>query len=235
MNMTFMELYNIIKRRLGIPYNFFELSYEDFVDIVKNKTFRFISQYIPARKYIPFNADDARLDGVQGVYKIPYDGEIISVIEIYTSNLDLAVGYPMAIMNTDMNSTIQTAADVMQAIPNILSSAAVYKTWEFIPPNQLKIFPATFGFSICVVYAEVKHEDLSTIPATFGHDFIELVLSDVYDTLADVRSKYQQISSPFGDIQLNPDSLRTQAENLRAKVYERLVSLPPNAIVVTTP
>lgn len=230
--MTFMELFNIIKRRLGIPYTFFEITYEDFVSIVKDKTFRLISQNIPARKYIPINADRDRLPGVKGTYKLNYDGEIVSIVEVRVSNLDLALNYPMSIMNSDMETTTESVAQVMGAIPNIQTSGAAHYTWTYMPPNLIKIIPATFGFQVGYALIEVKHEDLSTIPGTFGHDIIELVLADVYDTLADIRSKYQQVSSPFGDIQLNADTLRSQAENLRSRIYEKLASIPPNAIVV---
>jgi hypothetical protein len=231
MNMTFIELYNIVKRRLGIPYTFFEISYEDFVNIVKDKTLRLISQYVPKRIYVPFKAKDARVEGTKGVYKIPYDGEIVSIIDLYVSNLDLAIGYPMPIMQTSIEESTNVVTDILQAIPNLLTSSIVYKTWEFLPPNMIKIFPAGFGFEVGVVYMEVLHEDLSSVPGTFAHDLIDLVLADVYDTLGDLRSKYQQVNSPFGDIQLNADTLISKAENLRSKVYERLVSLPPNTIV----
>jgi len=231
MNITSLQFWNLIKRRFGIPYTFFELSYDEVMQIVKEKTMRLFSQYVPRRVYVPFKANEARIQDGVGEYRIPYDGEIISVIDFYTGNNDVIVGYPISIISTEISDSTDTFVQMMQSMPNINASSAVFKTWEFLEPNIIKVIPGSFGFDIGLVYMEVLHKDLSTIPGRFAHDFIDLALADIYDTLADIRSKYQQIMSPFGDIQLNPDIMRSQAENLRAKVYERLISLPPNVIV----
>jgi len=231
MNMTFLQLFNLVKRRLGVPYTFFELDYEDVVAIVKEKTFRFISQWVPARGYLLMEAKKARVEGLKGDYILPTEDDIVSVIDLHPSNSDLVVNYPLTPINSGFSDVTQMVTQNMEAIPNMMTSSALHYTWEFLSPNRIKIFPADFGFEIMIVYYEYIHNSLETIPNTFGGDFIDLVLADVYDTLADIRSKYQQISTPFGDIQLNADTLRSQGENLRSRVYERLQSIPPNVVV----
>ena len=231
MNMTNLQLFNAIKRRLGVPYTFFELDFQDVVAILHEKTFRYFSQWIPARGYATINAKTARVEGLKGTYKIPTESDIVSVIDIYPSNSDLVVNYPLTPINSGFEQSTQMVVKTLEAIPNLETSSALHYTWEFMLPNMIKLFPDSFGFQAMVVYFEYVHESLETIPNTFGGDFFNLILADIYDTLADIRGKYQQISTPFGDIQLNSDTLRSQAENLRSSVYERLQSIPPNIIV----
>ena len=231
MNMTNLQLFNAIKRRLGVPYTFFELDFQDVVAILHEKTFRYFSQWIPARAYVTINAKTARVEGLKGTYTIPTDKDIVTIIDIYPSNSDLVVNYPLTPINSNFEQSTQMVVQNLEAIPNLETSSALHYTWEFMLPNMIKMFPDSFGFQMMVVHFEYVHDSLETIPNTFGGDFFNLILADIYDTLADIRGKYQQVSTPFGDIQLNSDTLRSQAENLRSSIYERLQSIPPNVIV----
>jgi hypothetical protein len=104
--------------------------------------------------------------------------------------------------------------------------------WEFIPPNRLHIYPSRLiGMNFLVRYEKVHPGDFSTIPVRFESSFRNLALATVLDNIAGIRSKYQTVATPFGEISLNVEDLRTRAESLRTAELERLKSLPPNTIV----
>ena len=46
-----------------------------------------------------------------------------------------------------------------------------------------------------------------------------------------IRSRYTEMQTPFGTINLGADTLLNQAESMRSKIIEEFMTLPPNVIV----
>ena len=52
MQLTDMEYWNIVKKNFGIPYTFFELSYDQVIEYSKMYSLRGISKRLPHSIYI---------------------------------------------------------------------------------------------------------------------------------------------------------------------------------------
>ncbi|RLD40773.1 MAG: hypothetical protein DRI86_14660 [Bacteroidetes bacterium] len=229
MQLTDMEYWNLVKRNFGIPYTFFELSYEDVISHLKEYSMRFMSQYVPHRVWVPLVIED-HYDPTTGLVTIPYDGEILSVVEVASSNSDIVAGYPINPIISDAASAIQYVSDVTMAKPNIALSSAIAYTFEFVEPNQLRIYPIQ-NVTMATIELTVKHKSISTIPARFGRDFIDYAIADLKDNLGVIRSKYSEYTTPFGVINLNSDILKNEAETTKSRIQEKFQTFPPNKLV----
>ena len=229
MKLTDMDYWNLVKQNFGIPYTFFELSYEDVIEYMREYSMRFISQYVPHRIWVTFNIKD-QYDPNTGLVNIPYDGEILSVVDVVSSNSDIVAGYPINPIISDAKSAIQYVSDVTMAKPNIALSSAISYTFEFVEPNQLRIYPIQ-NVTIVTIELAVTHTSLDTIPARFGRDFIDYAIADLKENLANIRSKYSEYTTPFGNINLDTDSLRNAAETTKSRIQEKFQTLPPNKLV----
>jgi hypothetical protein len=104
-------------------------------------------------------------------------------------------------------------------------------TFMFIPPNELLIDMSLQGKTMIIEVAAI-HDDLSTIPSDIYFEiFKEMCLAEILDTVAAMRKKYRNITTPFGSIELNWEELQTRADTLKTVIQEKLESLPPDVLL----
>ena len=232
MRMSEFEYWNTVKRIFGIPYTFFELTFDQVIDHLKTVTLPLVSQTIPFTDYVYISpkTDILERGEQQSVLKINYDGEIHSVVNVYTSNLDIVAGFPINPIISDTNSAIDYSMDITKAKPNMQLSSAIYFTWEFIEPNLLKLFPPASTDNI-IIEIRANHKSLETVPSRFRRDVIDLAIADLKDLLGNIRSRYTEYATPFGTINLNADALKNEAETTRSRIIEKFNQMPPNKLV----
>jgi len=226
MKLTDLEFWNLLKNRLGIPYTFFEWEYDTTLKYVKDVSMREFSQYVPHKKYIRVTSADLVPD-THGDYKIPYDGEIITVINVLLPNSDIIAGFPINPIISGMDSAIDYSVRLQESAPGINMSSALQVGWELLDTGIIKLIPGRTIDSF-LLEAEVAHIGFDTIPPRFGKDFIDLSIGSIKEAIGEVRSKYAEIQTPFGSIQLNHDTLKNEAETVRSRIIDRLNQLPPN-------
>jgi predicted DCC family thiol-disulfide oxidoreductase YuxK len=225
-------LLNYIKTRLGHPYLGIEISDDMLWDIVVHHTIPTFSTYVPTVAFKELTAADRDPQNPTLYYLNDEDGVITVKDVVLPMSSAFVVGHPWIF--------IPSFEDLPNQIMDIMKARTVERyslfrhQWEFIPPNKLYIYPTRLTGLTATFYVryEKNHpSDLSTIPVDFVRDFCDLALADIYDVIADMRSKYATLSTPFGEITLNADALSSKATELRDRIIERLQSLPPNTIV----
>lgn len=112
------------------------------------------------------------------------------------------------------------------------------KTYKFVNPNMVHVLPETRDMSSFVVHYEREQpHDLRKVPATLKRIFMELCLADTMLWLGSIRSHYGggRLTTPFGEIPLEGDTLKTDGEALRDKTIDKLAeeTLPPVVIDIT--
>ena len=230
MQLTDMEYWNIVKKNFGIPYTFFELSYDQVIEYSKMYSLRGISKRLPHSIYIYI--DESNLinrDNQRSEFKIPYDNDIHSIVAMYGTNSDIIAGFPINPILSGVDDATQHLTEIMNAKPAIQSSSALYNTYEFIEPNILKIFGAIP--TKIILKLNVNHTSFETLPARFSRDCIDYCIADLKEMLGIIRSRYTEMQTPFGTINLGADTLLNQAESMRSKIIEEFMTLPPNVIV----
>lgn len=204
MNMT--DLLNRVKRRLGLKYSNIPIDDQDLIDTIIEESLPTFSGYfqyninmpldlsesnkIPGEKYGYFINTDVLADGMSilGVSNVSYE-------DIYRTYGDM---YYNGISPIDFISSAANA--------NLSGVTNIPITWNFQEPNRI-IFDEAIE-SIVKLNLELvttHNPSLITIPKSRENEFIKLVLLDIKIFLYNNFKHYDNIDSPFGQINLRLD------------------------------
>jgi len=234
------SLFRYIKSKLGSPINLLELSDKDIYDIVVEDVLPPLSQYIGQPLWIRLDKSNLKANTVEGetlltaeryIIPVPDDYVIVDVQEVYWNNVgiggsDLEMG---STVGYGMSNPMDTA--MASYYNDIVKSMEVVPTFQYIPPKELLIDVSLRSKSI-IIECKAEHSDLSTIPSDFYYEFVrESALAHVYEAVANIRKKYKQLNTPFGQIELNWEDLETKADRINQTIQEKLDALPPDRLI----
>jgi hypothetical protein len=238
-------LLKYIKRKLGVPLNLIEVTDDDMVDIIKNEVIPALSQYVGNPIWFRLGPQHIKPGtfreenfNISERYIIPAkENNIIltKVIECYWPQyaaVDLA-GLGYGIIDGIATTTLIDPRDAVMANTyyDMARHFSAAPTFMFIPPNELLIDMSLQGKTMIIEVAAI-HDDLSTIPSDIYFEiFKEMCLAEILDTVAAMRKKYRNITTPFGSIELNWEELQTRADTLKTVIQEKLESLPPDVLL----
>ncbi|MFW6281564.1 MAG: hypothetical protein ACOC1O_02060 [bacterium] len=252
MAQTWNNLLNYIKRNLGAKLNLLELSDEEIVDGIKEDTLQYFSQYSPRKKGIVIgidnkiiSSDDYEISGqniTPNTYRIPFpeDEYVIDIFDVYSSSHD-SHGDPFYGTKYSANSISGTIAHygygqvgvaggaiidavISNQFIDMMRTLTVANTWEFHPPDIIT-FDLPIEYAV-IIYLTV-HENLDTIaPDMYNIVLKPLALGHVQQWLVALRSKYENLSTPAGEIQVNWQKLEQDSEKNVTSAVEKLEKLP---------
>ena len=243
-----------IKRKLGVPLNFLELTDRDIIEIIKDDVLPAFSQYVGTPGWFRLGACDLiamkdATDPTQGdiegesfrtyymaeEYRIPVPDHMIlvDVQEIYwpqyfqggggiNSDLTQSMGFlQMNPMDMAMMNTYSDMIKSMQSVP----------TFRYITPNRL-LFDVALQGKDMIIECKMMHNDLTTIPGDLYYEiFKPWALAEILDTVVQMRKKYRNMSTPFGELNLNWEDLQQRQETIMTTIQEKLDSLPPDRLL----
>lgn len=229
MEQNWNNLLSYIKRNLGVPINFLEISDEDIVSAIKEEIIPYFSQFSPYTKHVSIDSTNFTITkiGDQGwIYSIPSENNerIIDVLDVfYSDDETISVGDYYGHVNLDSTSMIDLV--MLNTYNDMSQYLRSRNTWNFIPPKFISfdrelINPAT------IVY-NTPHTTLETIrPDYYETIFKKLCLGRTQKWLLTLRSKYESITTPFGEIRLNIQRLETDSDR-NIQEAEQLLELVP--------
>lgn len=223
-----------IKRQLGFPHVGIELSDDDIEMEIKMFVVPEFSKYIPHENELSVDTNDPEVQTEsENVFKI-FDPDGCSILNvekvIYDEGELLFHGYPYTNPYAGQDEVTQYVQKMDEAETEMLYSGGA-KTFKFIQPNKIRIYPYKMTPETMVIRYERTHpEDLSTIPVEFETEFLNLSLAHIMIICGNIRNKYQTISTPFGDIPLNAD-IRERGETIKQTIIDKLNLLPPNILI----
>lgn len=174
--------------------------------------------------YLPYYEDvvvdcqkDLAFPDRRGIYLIRRDGlTLIGVNKLRDRNVfqgDLGLPYDPGVYQDILER---------QRVLDYTSRAAVSMTFAFQAPNLLEVFPKGFDFQNLLVQCKFVHPTtLRTIPPGAYEILKELYLADLARDVLGVREYFSTLQTSFGEINLNLDRLRTQADK-RDQLIEKL-------------
>jgi hypothetical protein len=223
-----------IKRQLGFPNVGIELYDEDIEMEIKMFVIPEFSKYVPHLNELLIDTTNPETHTDQSnVYYIfdPDGRSILNILRVIPDESDLMFHnypYTQPYANTDM--VTQYVQDIENAETTMKFTGAS-KTFTFIQPNKIRIFPQQIEASPFIIRYEREHkEDLSTIPFEYETDFLYLALAHIMIICGNIRNKYQAITTPFGDVPLNAD-IRERGDTIKQSVIDKLNQLPPNILI----
>lgn len=227
---------NYIKRNLGAPTTLLEMSDEDIVEGLEEDTLALVSQYSPFKKFTFIDETDIVPMSKAGDPKWRYrmrveaNENIIDVYECMVATTSSSMLEEINELTIDMQSYYGTIDVVIQnAFVDASRSLGIRNTWEFLPPTDI-MFDEKVP-RCCIIY-NVPHDSPKTMrPDVYNNMFKQLALGHVQRWLAAKRAMFENVSTPFGQINLNWNKLETDAQTNIQEATQKLELLPPDKLL----
>lgn len=231
MAQTWNDVLEYVKINLGVPVNLLEISDDEIVGVLKRQVLPLFSQYTPRKKFGLIRPQDKihhKEGEPQWQYRIPLevDEYVIDIRDVYA-------GRHPEILDTFANRALRST-DVMEVamantFSDIIRSMSTVQSWEFLPPDIL-VFDKEFRYGVIEYF--VVHPNPSTIePDKYHIYFKKLCLAQVKLWLAAMRSKFDQLTTPAAQLQLNWERLQSEGTEERREVLEGLNLLPTDFLI----
>jgi|SRR6056297_413776 len=242
------NILNYIKRNTGAKLNLLELSDDEILEGLQEDVMPYFSQYSPLKKYctisenqkIPFEIDSG---DTQWKYELPIsqDEYIVDIYDVYASTgSDMDPFYDTKYASGRIGGSIKMygrgctdvfGGGIMDAVMNneffdIINSLSKVNTWEFFPPKTIRL---DNGIKKAVVIYNTNHRDPSTImPDFYNIMFKPLCLGNVEKWISALRSKYETLSTPMGEVRVNWQQLEQNAEKRLQETQQMLEQIMPD-------
>jgi hypothetical protein len=231
------NLLGFIKSKLGASVNFLEFSDEDIVNHIKEQTLPSFSQFHPLRGWRLIDAShripaDSITEFNNETYRLPVDittRQIVGVRQIYhTPDRILTQMFSIGrhTLFADPRDVVMT-----NTFSDMIAFLQPVQSFHFEPPDiiRLSLEIETQGVILEINFV---HDKLETIPVdTYNSYFKKMALKDICENLIAVRSKYENMQSQFGEINLNIQYLENLKQKLEEELREEEQWTPPDILI----
>jgi len=217
-----------IKMQLGADVNLLEIDEYKMLDIIKTVTMPEFCQYYNYIDRISYPSE--QLIRIDSEYKpryqiVNYDRQIYEIKEVYfPSNA--------VVSHTAFNSADATAAASSGYSRSITESMMPVRSWQFFRPDIIEL-TIPLGFSepdYFVVEVGAEFKNPKEIEPSMYSAFKKLAAADVIDYVISLRSKFEQLTTPQGTINLNISRLEQKSMNLRNEAMQKLENTQPDVL-----
>ena len=225
---TWNKLLTYIKRKTGVPLNLLEFSDDDIYQIIIEDVLPLLSEHVARQIWLYLtSANLAKTKSGENIqtYNIPVPDNItlINVVDVYyTNSTNLmydSVGLP------DPREIVMS-----NEFLDMVASLNTAQSFELIYPKQISFSQRLTGDAI--LKCNVIHSDLSTIPSDMYYDiFRPWCVAEIKENIANMRSKYEALTTPFGEIHLNWQKLEEDALRIKEEIKTKLESLPTEHLI----
>jgi len=203
--LTMTDTIRYIEANIGYKFRDIEIDDNEIMDAIINHTLPVFSSYFPCQ-YRKFLTPCDRVPDTMNQFFIdstdpqePY--EILGVSQIYVGDYN-NLGY-----DTSMILGYNYASGFSNIFANLGRMAINPVVFEFIPPNRVEIRPNSYKTNFLIELKVVHPPHLRTIHPGMEEYFKRLALYDIQIYLYNIRSRFQTLNTPFGQIDLNLDIL----------------------------
>jgi len=219
------EVLRFVKGRLALPSTFIEKSDDQIKEWVIEETIPAFSKFYPDIEFTGVDVNNPNYKHVKQNHYYFFDDEqldIYAIRECYFPGGDLmALGHPI-MGPTSFEGMKDWALQVFKS-KFVRPFSDMYYTYQFYHPNVVRALGLSVG-QFVVEYEREQPHDLRRIPNVVKQDFKRLALADVQIMIGTLRSHYGggQLSSPFGEIPLQGDTLKSEGMDMRREILEKL-------------
>lgn len=224
------NIINLVKSNLGSKSSNIEITDDEFITHFKEHTLPYFSQISPLQSWILLDGSNlVTLPNMHSryVYKLPIpDGiTIVDIVDVYFNS-------NFAITGTEFNEIsarmTNNPADIVMA--NTLGDMARFLTtvndYKFIKPDIIRFTESTRDAPL-IVEINIEHNNPSTIPGDLYHKlFKNMTIVDGLELVLNNRNKFSNVTTPFGQIDLNTDYISQRIQELKQKNEEIIDGLP---------
>jgi hypothetical protein len=232
---TYANLLDYIKLNLGAKTSAFEFSDEDIIDIIKEHTLPEFSKYIPLIKYYRVTEEEnlitenpTKLYQFKNFcYKIMKINNVIGTATLQDMDLlYLQAGRQSAWDVTEMLMAKNYSDMSMIAVPP--------QTWRFFPPDKIEIIKSHDALIInrdFIAELACIHDNPTTVNPDQYNLLRDLALADIMIYIGRIRTRYEQFTTPYGEVQVVSRAYIDEGTQLRERTLEALKNLPPDDFI----
>jgi hypothetical protein len=224
-------LLSYIKKKVGAPLNLLEITDDDIYNTVMDDVIPALSQYIGKPLWLRLTSSNlASVTSAENsnTYDIPVPTGVtlVDVVEAYYSDSStIWDSYGEIIGILDPRDVVMS--NEYNDMVNYLSTV---QSFRFLYPNKISFDEELDGDAI--LECKAIHTDLSTIPGDIFYDiFRDWCLAEIKENILAMRSKYESLTAPFGEIRLNWQKLEQDVTTIRQKIEDKLNAIPPEHLI----
>jgi len=219
-----------IKENLSFPFQKLEIDDDKILDYTKKFTLRKFSYYVPDKNKISLNMN-LEINKVPSrtnefYIRDPEGIDIMNVIEVIPMQGDyLMTGHPI-MGGFGIPSIREWALNVNNAM-TVRTFSDQDKTWEYQPPNIIRITNRVFAWDRCTVeYERLQPVDFRKIPTDLHMLFLDYALACMMVNIGRIRKKYAQgnLRTPFGEIPIG-DEIFDEGQTNKQEIEQRMETL----------
>lgn len=201
-----------LEKKLGYRFNELEISPNDIIENIKTETLENFSKYFPYKVQHTINVVEDRVSFErENRFYLKTELPILAVKHVYLSNT--FYGDISDISGLNRYCPVHRNLVDTQIAMDMLSATSTPITFEFVHPNMIDIFPAQYTKGRLLVDLHCVHPtDFSTIPLNLKDEFLKLCLYDTQEALYQIRHRFANLQTAFGNIELFIDDLQNATE-----------------------
>jgi hypothetical protein len=192
--LTSTQVLRYINRNLGALLQELELSADEMMRVVFQESLPTYSKFYPY-KYRLTVGNASFVPGSLNTYQIPNEDrlEIIGIHKVFISNM-AQFGSTMIPLSYNPFET--------QIFNDYVSMTVTPVTWQYLPPNQVTVFPKIVNYQEAILEVKAVHpKHLKTIPMNMRDEFLRLCLLDVLVSMYPLRHRFESFTTPYGTMQ----------------------------------
>ena len=218
---------DFIKIQLGAQVNQLEINEYDIENIIKTVTMPEFCQYFNYTDRIEYPSDQITIVTdyeYRHRFKIQnYDRQIYEIKNIYMP-VNWASAYNV-FSNTDAVS-----AAVSNYSYSITESMVPVRTYQFFRPDIIELdIPIGYGLpDHFQVELGTEFSNPNEIEPSMSAQFKKLAAADVIDYVISLRTKFQQLATPQGTINMDLSRLEQKSQQFRSEAMQKLENTQPD-------
>lgn len=224
-----------IKQRTALPSTFIEKNDTEIREYITDTTIPEFSSFYPDWERALIDANDTRYqhETKKNHYYIfdEEDLEIFGLKECYFPIEDQIVSGHPVIPPMSFHGMKWWGLEVLKA--RMMFPYSMWShTCRFIHPNIVEI-PTDTPIDLFVAeYERMQPPDLRKIPNALQRKFMDLAAGDVMIWLGGIRTMYQSIQTPYGEIPLNGQELISRGDDIKRELLQKFEedTIPPVVI-----
>jgi hypothetical protein len=217
-------LVNHIKARVGFTHRKLELSEEAIITCLQQETLPTISTYMPFYCMSSCNLGTDKVAQNMNTYWIEAKSDEFDILDVTVVMPPVRGMNSSAYMLTPIGADYQTIIGALTTskFASTLNSVVLNpETWQFLPPNQLRVYSTYSLTELALVLKTTHRKDFSTLPIGASEVIKKLAYYDVMMDVFGFRKYFSQLNTAVAQINLNMDELSSIPDK-RDELIERL-------------
>jgi len=231
---TWNSILGYIKRELGTGVNLLEMSDDEIIEGLDEDVLSLVSQYTPHKDYtyitVANKIPHTKPGQSQWRYLLPVDEDehIIDIYEVMPDTTSLNLD-ELGMETHDYSADSMINLVISNTYIDAAKSLGVRNTWNFVPPRTLEMDKELIRG--CIIYNTPHVTPKTMRPDLYNSTFKPLCLGTVQKWIAAKRSKFENVATPFGQINLNWSKLETDSQTNIQEAMQKLELVPPDKLI----